>query len=411
MIPSVVQGGLSSMRLAGVEEMIPEIEFRAAISKSGLTPPDQIMADGKIHRFASNGKRSDDSGWYVVFFDGIPAGAYGCWRTDLKGSWRANIGRPLTSAEEAAHQTKMDAARRERAREEARRHAEARDEARLIWKASKPAPSDHPYLVKKGVKAHGLRVHEGALIIPMRDGGELHSLQFIGPDGHKRFLPGGRVSGCHFSFGDVNGAAALCIICEGFATGASIHEATGHPVAVAFNAGNLLAVSKAMRKRFPELHLIVCGDDDAKTPGNPGRTKATEAAQAVGGLLVVPDFGPDRPDWASDLNDLAQLNGLGAVRRAITGNSDANQGDAAGLAVGATTPEPGLTDLGNAHRFARDHRRECALLLVVGPVARMERSLLVPRRDRRDRPACRGDDSPDVRGGCALIPGAPRSTR
>lgn len=73
-------------------------------------------------------------------------------------------------------------------------------------------------------------------------------------------------------------------------------------------------------------------------------------------MLVVPDFGPDdRPDWASDLNDLAQLHGLEAVRRAITGNSDANRGDAPAPAVRSTTPEPGLTDLGNAHRFARDH--------------------------------------------------------
>jgi len=128
------------------------------------------------------------------------------------------------------------------------------------------------------------------------------------------------------------------------------------PVVVAFNAGNLLPVAKALRKRFRELRLIVCADDDARTPGNPGLTKGTEAAQAVGGGLVVPDFGPHRPGWASDFNDLAQLNGLEAVRMAITGNSDANQGDAPGSAVDATTPEPGLTDLGNAHRFARDHR-------------------------------------------------------
>ena len=111
----------------------------------------------------------------------------------------------------------------------------------------------------------------------MRDGSELHRLQFIGIKGDKRFLIGGRVAGCYLSIGDVNGATALCI-CEGFATGASIHEATGYPVVVAFNAGNLLPVAKAMRKRFPELHLIVCGDDDTKMPGNPGRTKAAVAA-------------------------------------------------------------------------------------------------------------------------------------
>ena len=311
--------------------MTPETEFRAAISKSGLTPPDQILVDGRIHRFPSNGKATDRAGWYIFYPDGIPAGAYGCWRTDLKGTWRANIGRPLTPAEEAAHQAKMDAARREREREEARRHAEAREQAGMIWKGSKPAPSDHPYLVKKGVKSHGLRAHEGALVIPVRDGAELHSLQFIGPEGNKRFLTGGRVVGCYFSIGRPTDAAALCI-CEGYATGASIHEATGYPVVLALNAGNLLPVAKAVRERFPELHLIVCADDDVRTPGNPGLTKATEAARAVGGLLVAPDFSKNKPEAATDLNDLHQHAGLEAVAACIAavapgtaGNSEANQ--------------------------------------------------------------------------------------
>ena len=344
-------------------------QFREAIARSGLTPPDQIMADGKIHRFASNGKATDRAGWYIFYADGIPAGAYGCWRADLKGSWQANIGRPLTPAEEAAHQAKMDAARREREREEARRHAQAREEAGVVWKASKPAPSDHPYLVKKGVKPHGLRVHEGALVIPMRDGVELHSLQFIGPDGHKRFLIGGRVAGCYFSIGGAKGPA-LCIA-EGYATGASIHEATGYPVVVAFNAGNLLPVAKAMRKRFPELHLIVCGDDDAETPGNPGRTKATEAAQAVSGAVSFPSFGEARPSGLSDFNDLHRHAGAEVVARWIAaaapgqslgrgGNSETNHldkhHDAPDTTGGVTGTEPGLTDLGNAHRFALDHR-------------------------------------------------------
>ena len=122
----------------------------------------------------------------------------------------------------------MGAARREREREEARRHAEAREETGVIWKASRPAPSDQPYLVKKGVKPHGLRVHDAALVIPVRGGAELHSLQFIGPEGNKRFLTGGRVANCYFDIGAIKGAAALCV-CEGYATRASIYEATKLP--------------------------------------------------------------------------------------------------------------------------------------------------------------------------------------
>jgi putative DNA primase/helicase len=150
----------------------------------------------------------------------------------------------------------------------------------------------------------------------MRAVGEIQSLQFIAPDGDKRFLTGGRVSGCYFSIGNPKGAEAICIA-EGFATGASIHEATGYPVAVGFNAGNLLAVAKVMREKFPEMRLILCGDDDVRTEGNPGIRKATEAALSVGGLLAIPDFGSDRPEGATDFNDMAQLCGTEAVERAI----------------------------------------------------------------------------------------------
>lgn len=97
-----------------------------------------------------------------------------------------------------------------------------------------PAPADNAYLLKKGVKAHGARVHEGALVIPMRDGEELHSLQFIDAAGDKRFLTGGRVTGCYFSVVKPEGPL------EGFATGCA--------VAIAFNAGNVWAVARAARE-------------------------------------------------------------------------------------------------------------------------------------------------------------------
>ena len=198
----------------------------------------------------------------------------------------------------------------------AQEQAGAAANAHSIWETAPGAPDDHAYLIRKDIAAHGARLHGDALVIPLRAGGKLHSLQFIGADGSKRFLTGGRVAGCYFSIGNPKGAAALCIA-EGFATGASIHEATGYPVAVAFNAGNLLAVTQAMRERFPDLPLVVCADHDHQTAGNPGVTKATEAAQAVGGRLGLPDFGADRPDGATDFNDMAALCGKDAVREAV----------------------------------------------------------------------------------------------
>lgn len=296
----------------------PVQRFRDAIQSAGLVPPEVIEADGKLRRFGSNGKRGDDAGWYVLHGDGIPAGSFGDWRTGHSQAWRADIGRDLTPDEKAAHRHKVAAMQREREAEEARQRAEAAKKAAAIWNAATPAPSDHPYLARKGIKRHGVKLHNGALVIPMRSGGELCSLQFIGADGDKRFLTGGRVAGCYYAIGNPKGAAALAI-CEGVATGATIHEATGYPVAVAFNAGNLGAVASAMRERFPDLPLILCADDDWKTEGNPGMAKATQAAQAIGGKLAIPAFGTDRDPGMTDFNDMAVICGAEAVARAIAG--------------------------------------------------------------------------------------------
>ena len=149
----------------------------------------------------------------------------------------------------------------------------------------------------------------------MRDtAGTLHSLQTITPDGDKRFMTGGRVKGCYYSIGKPVG---VLIVCEGYATGASINECTGDAVAVAFNAGNLEPVAAALRAKYPSLKIIIAADDDHLTDGNPGTNKATAAAQAVGGLLAVPLFPVARPDKATDFNDLHLLAGADAVKTCI----------------------------------------------------------------------------------------------
>jgi len=290
-------------------------QFRDAIQSAGLIPPDVIEADGKLRRFASNGKKADDAGWYVLHGDGIPAGSFGDWRTGFSQTWRADMGRKLTATEAAAHRARIEAMRREREAEEAKRKTEAREKASLIWAEATPC-NGHPYLERKRIGANGARLYKDALAIPMRAGAVLHSLQFISADGEKRFLTGGRVAGCYCSIGSPKNAAALCIA-EGFATGATIHEAAGFPVAVAFTARNLGAVAKAMRDKFPDLPLILCADDDCRTEGNPGLTKATEAARSIRALLAIPDFGANRPEGATDFNDLAAAHGLEAVKRAI----------------------------------------------------------------------------------------------
>lgn len=305
--------------------MLDAIEqFQEAIRAAGLTPPNTIVADGKLRRFASNGKHGDDAGWYVLHSNGVAAGCFGDWRTGLSQTWRADIGRTLTAAEEAAHRAKVDAMQKQRERAEAEAHEATAKKAAAILKASKAAPDDHPYLIRKNIKPNGARVWHGMLVIPMRDAaGKLWNVERIAPvkpaDGSdKKGLYGGRRAGCYFSLGALEGAPALCIA-EGFATGATIREATGYPVAVAFNAGNLLPVATALRGKFPELPLILCADDDHRAENNPGLTKATEAARAVNALLANPDFGADRPEGATDFNDMAAHCGREAVERAIAG--------------------------------------------------------------------------------------------
>lgn len=218
--------------------------------------------------------------------------------------------RELTPAERQAFGRRMDALRRQHDVEQRQRQDDAAASSAIRWAAAHPAV-DHDYLAAKGVRAHGIRIEAGhTLLVPVRDTeGRLHSLQAISPDGAKRFMPGGRVKGCYHAIGRPSGKL---VICEGYATGATIHEDAGQAVAVAFNSGNLLPVAKALRSKFPCITLVIAADDDWRTEGNPGLAAATEAARAVGGLLAVPDFtGLPRSDSDTDFNDLHRLSGVG----------------------------------------------------------------------------------------------------
>jgi putative DNA primase/helicase len=281
----------------------------------GVTPPDTFPDAGKWHHADIEGDPHGKGDARIKLFLDGEGGIVHNWKSDEQQVFFANGVEKLTPDQRAIRQQAI-AAVRIRADEDMKlERRNAAEKAQAIWKAAAPA-TEHPYLTAKGIKPHGAKLHGDALVIPMRADGEIQSLQFIGTD--KRFLTGGRVAGCYFSIGNPKGAKSLAI-CEGFATGVSIHEATGHPVAVAFNAGNLLLVGKTMREKFPDLQIVVCADDDWKSLNNPGLTKATEAAQAVGAYLAVPTFSGDRRDKDTDFNDMAATHGLGAVKRAIAG--------------------------------------------------------------------------------------------
>ncbi len=290
--------------------------FRQAMASAGLATDADIVGDGTLQRFHVDGDRSGSkNGWLVLHLDGVAAGAFGSWKTGEQHTWCAKASSELTPDERIEHRARIDAAKQARRDEERRVKVAAGEEARRQWKAAATDVGEHPYLARKNVQAHGLRADAGDLLVPVHGSdGTLSSIQRIRPDGTKRFLPGGAVAGRYHAIGRVTDRV---VVCEGYATGATIHEACGHAVAVAFNAGNLEPVARAIRAKYPGVAILIAADDDAATAQNPGRTKATAAALAAGGVVAVPDFGRSRPDAVSDFNDLAGLRGLAAVAAQI----------------------------------------------------------------------------------------------
>jgi putative DNA primase/helicase len=315
-------------------------QFQQAMTRAGLTPPDTLHDDGKLHRFSTDGKPSHKNGWYFLHNDATPWGQAGSW--DVNGGepvchWSEKSDTTLTQAERDTQQAQQRTMKAQRdANKVAEQKSAATDAAQRL--AAAPPCTQHSYLKAKGVQGHGVKVDgDGFLIVPMIDtAGQLRSLQTIAPDGDKRFLFGGQIKGCYHAIGK---PADRLIVCEGYATGASIHESTGHAVAVAFNAGNLEPVALALRTKYPALKIIIAADDDHQTEGNPGLTKARAAAQAVAGWLAMPSFPAGRPDKATDFNDLHQLAGVDAVRNGI---------EAATLAVAGASDWPEPTPLPNA---------------------------------------------------------------
>jgi putative DNA primase/helicase len=304
--------------------------FADFIASLGYEPPARIEP-GRWTTFSANGKRNNTAGRCKLFPDGEGGIVYD-WRSGECQVWQARRQTERTPEAAQRWREKIERDRREAAAERERAAEETKKRAGELLAQSQPADDSHPYLVAKGVKCHGARIYrgplalremkcDGALMIPRRDlAGNVVSLQFIAPSGEKRYLAGPIPTGSYFAIGKPNGV--VCIA-EGFATGATIHEATGHAVAVAFEAGNVEATAKAIRAKFPDARLILCADDDWKTqrpngaPWNPGMEAATAAARAVGGVVAVPTFGPDRGDSDTDFNDSARALGPKAVVEAL----------------------------------------------------------------------------------------------
>ncbi|MDD5579039.1 MAG: toprim domain-containing protein [Methylobacter sp.] len=263
--------------------------FTTALRDAGITTPVAITGDAGLHRFHIEGDKTGTlNGWYVLHLDGRPAGAFGHWKTGQTHIWKANNQyTPMTAAEKSAFKAQRRKIEAERQRNQQSRHSKAADKAIWIWRQSTTAPFLHPYLIKKRVLAHNARLYKGALVVPLYDNQlQLVNLQFISANGEKRFLSGGRKSGCFFVLGDLNADDhQQILIVEGYATGATLHELTGHATVVAFDAGNLKPVAEVVRNIAPNAEIIICGDNDAS---GVGQAKARQAALAAKCKYIVP---------------------------------------------------------------------------------------------------------------------------
>jgi putative DNA primase/helicase len=266
-----------------------------AASKRGLIIANPV-ADGCVHRCSIADKpKGNQDGAYLLHTDGFPCGGFQN-HTDGLGwqDWRTDIGRKPTRQEIIAQQAKTDEARRQREIERHQRHESAAAKAAHLWECARPA-INHSYLVKKNIKAHGVRQLKDALIIPIYDeSNRLVNAQFISSIGEKRFLFGGRKRGCFFVIGDLS---KHILICEGFATGVSLFEHGEQRVIVAFDANNLLPVAKNIREVAPDSEIILCGDNDLS---GVGQNAANEAALAVKGKVLIPPI--TGMDWNDYLN-------------------------------------------------------------------------------------------------------------
>ncbi|WP_439545293.1 toprim domain-containing protein [Sandarakinorhabdus sp.] len=289
--------------------------FMATMAASGITPANAgaVSADllqGGLVRFACHGERKPN-GWAVLFLDRSPAGAFGNWRLGKSGSWRAGGHAPAPFCGQShARMRAMHAETRLALQQDVAAEAER------LWHAAQPASADHPYLAAKRMAGDGLRQSGRVLLVPMHDAdGQLWNLQRIYADGSKRFLKGGRVAGLLWRRGTV--ADAPLVIGEGVATMASVHAATGLPVAAAISANNLGPIARAMAARHPACRLILAADID---PNETGQRAAREAAALVGAGIAWPPKPPGWPDGKGwDFADAWSLpGGAEAIRAAFS---------------------------------------------------------------------------------------------
>lgn len=325
-------------------------QFQQFLRDNGYEPVKSHIESDKVQRAKYNGEKKS-SARFSMKIEGDFAFGWVLSEKDPRGmlKWHAKTeGTKLTKEE------RSELARHYKEQKRLRDEQDKKTKAKLARRLTKvyknlPLVDRHPYLDKKDVANHGVkyRAKGGELIIPLYNAdNKVGGIQRITAKGWKGFFKGSDIQGCYFVIAKKGDDTSNIIICEGFATGASIYEATGIPVIVAFNTGNLKPAGERIRKKYPDSKIIYAADNDAftfengKKPSNidvdaldgndklwaefretgllqnPGIDKARDAAKDIAAHVIWPVF-QDSASKPTDFNDLANLEGLDRVKEII----------------------------------------------------------------------------------------------
>jgi phage/plasmid primase-like uncharacterized protein len=319
---------LSNFDLSGkmkkdtVVEEDPRTAFITELRSYGFDVRDTVPEIERIVKFQVPGdKGSKKSGWYwyTEFEDTYRPGAmvgvgkFGNYKVPAQDSlsWTSKRKNVMSPTETALFNEQLEKAAMARKIDQIETHKKAAEKAKAIWDSAEDA-TEHEYLTRKGIKPHGAKVRNGWLIVSVSVGGEITSLQEI-KDDQKKFMSGGKISGGYYI---LEGDGDTVYIAEGFATAASISEATGCRTYCAFNANNLLDVTNTAKDQNPEKNVIICGDDDIWKDINTGRTKGIAASEATQCRVVFPVF-QNTDEKPVDFNDLHVQEGVEVVKKQI----------------------------------------------------------------------------------------------
>lgn len=277
----------------------PRLELFHTLQAAGVAPasPAELVPDGNLHRHHVEGdRRGTRNGWHVLHLDPPASGAGGSWKTGARVNWCSKHFRTLNHVELAILRRRIEQERATAQTEREAQHYEAAKRGAWVWKHARPATPDHDYLRRKGVEPGIARQRGDALVLPVLDfPGYLRGVQYIRPDGQKRFLSGMKKVGAFIPVAEKPDGKHQLWIAEGWATACTLQVLRPLICVIAgLDAGNLASVATEARRRWPALDIVVCPDFDSV-----GRQKGQEAAEKARAKILPPpaEIPPGCTDW------------------------------------------------------------------------------------------------------------------